>query len=156
MQNERRPKNGVSFLLKLCCFLKIGTHWSPNDFCFPNSFFFFFNRFNPVVGGGPNGSVIHYSRNDQKVSLLIVSFCFFLLQKLSIFRDLFLSSFMLTDQWWGPCFDGHRMWTAWLCQWSNTYLATMRKIYSCSRMSSLFNIYFDASSTILVWCKGRQ
>ncbi|KAJ0588882.1 putative xaa-Pro aminopeptidase [Helianthus annuus] len=23
--------------------------------------------FNPVVGGGPNGSVIHYSRNDQKV-----------------------------------------------------------------------------------------
>ena len=27
-------------------------------------------RFNPVVGGGPNGSVIHYSRNDQKVSIL--------------------------------------------------------------------------------------
>lgn len=26
------------------------------------------NRFNPVVGGGANGSVIHYSRNDQKVS----------------------------------------------------------------------------------------
>nr|DAD38342.1 TPA_asm: hypothetical protein HUJ06_008983 [Nelumbo nucifera] len=24
--------------------------------------------FNPVVGGGPNGSVIHYSRNDQKIS----------------------------------------------------------------------------------------
>nr|XP_043624934.1 intermediate cleaving peptidase 55, mitochondrial [Erigeron canadensis] len=23
--------------------------------------------FNPVVGGGPNGSVVHYSRNDQKV-----------------------------------------------------------------------------------------
>jgi Xaa-Pro aminopeptidase len=23
--------------------------------------------FNPVVGGGPNGSVIHYSRNDQKI-----------------------------------------------------------------------------------------
>lgn len=28
---------------------------------------FFFARFNPVVGGGANGSVIHYSRNDQKV-----------------------------------------------------------------------------------------
>ena len=27
-------------------------------------------RFNPVVGGGPNASVIHYSRNDQKVSSL--------------------------------------------------------------------------------------
>lgn len=27
-------------------------------------------RFNPVVGGGPNASVIHYSRNDQKVSYL--------------------------------------------------------------------------------------
>ncbi|XVF41749.1 hypothetical protein PTKIN_Ptkin01aG0305200 [Pterospermum kingtungense] len=24
--------------------------------------------FNPVVGGGPNGSVIHYSRNDQKIN----------------------------------------------------------------------------------------
>ncbi|KAH0968944.1 hypothetical protein GBA52_029196 [Prunus armeniaca] len=24
-------------------------------------------RFNPVVGGGPNASVIHYSRNDQKI-----------------------------------------------------------------------------------------
>lgn len=24
--------------------------------------------FNPVVGGGPNGSVVHYSRNDRKVS----------------------------------------------------------------------------------------
>ena len=24
-------------------------------------------RFNPVVGGGVNGSVIHYSRNDQNV-----------------------------------------------------------------------------------------
>lgn len=23
--------------------------------------------FNPVVGGGPNGSVVHYSRNDQKI-----------------------------------------------------------------------------------------
>lgn len=23
--------------------------------------------FNPVVGGGPNGSIIHYSRNDQKI-----------------------------------------------------------------------------------------
>lgn len=25
------------------------------------------SRFNPVVGGGANGSIIHYSRNDQKV-----------------------------------------------------------------------------------------
>ncbi|KAG5525481.1 hypothetical protein RHGRI_031958 [Rhododendron griersonianum] len=24
--------------------------------------------FNPVVGGGPNGSVVHYSRNDQKIN----------------------------------------------------------------------------------------
>ncbi|KAH9627072.1 hypothetical protein KSS87_023760, partial [Heliosperma pusillum] len=24
--------------------------------------------FNPVVGGGTNGSVIHYSRNDRRVS----------------------------------------------------------------------------------------
>lgn len=24
-------------------------------------------RFHPVVGGGANGSVIHYSRNDRKV-----------------------------------------------------------------------------------------
>ena len=30
-----------------------------------------FTRFNPVVGGGPNASVIHYSRNDQKVSSFI-------------------------------------------------------------------------------------
>lgn len=30
---------------------------------------FFLTRFNPVVGGGPNAAVIHYSRNDQKVKL---------------------------------------------------------------------------------------
>lgn len=32
-----------------------------------------------MVGGGPNGSVIHYSRNDQKVSsqvLLFFLFCY--------------------------------------------------------------------------------
>lgn len=29
----------------------------------------FILRFNPVVGGGSNASVIHYSRNDQRVSL---------------------------------------------------------------------------------------
>lgn len=32
---------------------------------------FLFARFNPVVGGGPNAAVIHYSRNDQKVCSLI-------------------------------------------------------------------------------------
>lgn len=31
-------------------------------------FLFIVARFNPVVGGGPNGSVIHYSRNDRRVS----------------------------------------------------------------------------------------
>lgn len=32
-------------------------------------------RFHPVVGGGANGSVIHYSRNDQKVRpILALSF----------------------------------------------------------------------------------
>jgi Xaa-Pro aminopeptidase len=29
--------------------------------------FFLCFRFHPVVGGGANGSVIHYSRNDKKV-----------------------------------------------------------------------------------------
>lgn len=35
-----------------------------------NTVIFFSIRFNPVVGGGSNAAVIHYSRNDQKVSFL--------------------------------------------------------------------------------------
>lgn len=30
-------------------------------------------RFHPVVGGGANGSVIHYSRNDGKVRTYFLS-----------------------------------------------------------------------------------
>ncbi|KAK2991770.1 hypothetical protein RJ640_015504, partial [Escallonia rubra] len=32
-----------------------------------NKSFFSYTSFNPVVGGGPNGSVVHYARNDQKI-----------------------------------------------------------------------------------------
>lgn len=42
---------------------------------FPESSWFVpfpFTRFNPVVGGGPNASIIHYSRNDQKASSFIL------------------------------------------------------------------------------------
>jgi Xaa-Pro aminopeptidase len=36
-------------------------------------FYCHMDRFHPVVGGGANGSVIHYSRNDRKVHSLSLS-----------------------------------------------------------------------------------
>ena len=51
-------------------------------------------RFNPVVGGGPNATVIHYSRNDQKVS------------SYKLFLFLFIYSFIANQLCYiaGPCF----------------------------------------------------
>lgn len=71
-------------------------------------------RFNPVVGGGPNGSVIHYSRNDQKVWPSIE--CLFLptLDTCHSSLQMKLIIFYLIGQRWGPCLDGYWMWVAWL------------------------------------------
>lgn len=55
---ELKPQNIYSFL---------------QIFQMINECYYSFTSFHPVVGGGPNAAVIHYSRNDQKVSLLIKS-----------------------------------------------------------------------------------
>lgn len=115
MQNERCPKNGVSILSPFY-FVCVSVHslgsgysyrqkmvlikiWRSTPILFYmkmlraydfmiQGFSFFCTRFNPVVGGGPNSSVIHYARNDQKVSLLPVHAyvrfpCFYNLNRLS-------------------------------------------------------------------------
>lgn len=47
-------------------------------------------RFPSVVGGGANGTVIHYSRNDKQVSLLHPLYC-----NLSSKKDVFYQSTMV-------------------------------------------------------------
>lgn len=68
MSDKRCSANGVSLLnMSIYSMNKLNKY---SLFLMRRMFsFFLFLRFNPVVGGGSNASVIHYSRNDQRVSL---------------------------------------------------------------------------------------
>ncbi|XLS85818.1 hypothetical protein HN51_035984, partial [Arachis hypogaea] len=63
-------------------------------------------RFNPIVGGGLNASVIHYLGNNQKLNLVIITKCCLLIKQGDlVLMDVGceLHGYVSVTHTWPPC-----------------------------------------------------